>query len=155
LRRDKKRNPYKENTMKSILKFVAILGLLLAASTIPAAAQGKRMLVLKAPFGFTVENHTVPAGTYWITLQDRWLQIQTADGEAVASVLTLPASQTKEGNARVVFHQYHERYFLSEVWLASSQRGRQTLESREEQRSRKLESPQAVTVQLTTPKEGR
>ena len=142
--------------MKNTFKFVTILGLLLAASAIPATAQNKRMLTLKTPFSFAVENQTVPAGSYWITLQDGWLQIQTAEGKAVASVLTLPVSSRKaEGNARVVFHQYHNRYFLSEVWLAASERGRQTLETREERRSRKIEAPQAVVVQLTTPQEGR
>jgi hypothetical protein len=142
--------------MKSMLRFVVILALVVGFSETQAAAQNKRMLVLKAPFSFVVENQKVAAGTYWITLQDGWLQIQTADGKAVASVLTLPVSSQKpEGNARVVFHQYHDLYFLSEVWLAASQRGRQTLETREEQRSRKMEAPQAVVLQLTTFKEGR
>jgi hypothetical protein len=136
--------------MKNMLKFFVILILALAFSTTHAAAQTKRLLVLKTPFDFTVENRTVPAGTYCITLHDTWLQIQTADGKAVTSLLTLPvSSKTTEGAARVVFHRYHNRYFLSELWLASTQKGRQTLDSREEQRSRKLTSPQAVVVQLT------
>jgi len=142
--------------MKSIIKFFGTLTLLVLAFA-PAApqaqAQSKRLLVLKAPFAFTVENQKLPAGTYWITLREGWLQIQTAEGKAVTSVLTLPVSTAKaEGTARVIFHQYHDGYFLSEVWPASSERGRQTLESREEQRSRKQEAPQAVVVQLTAGK---
>lgn len=135
--------------MRTLLKFFATLTLLLAFTSQPAAAQSKKRLVLKAPFSFTVENHTLPAGTYWLTLRDGWVQIETREGRAVMSVLTLPvANPSAAGNPRVVFHRYHDRYFLSELWPASSQRGRQTLESREEQRSRKLAAPQGIVVEL-------
>jgi len=141
--------------MKSRVKFLAVLALALAfafAAPIPRseAQSHNRRLILRTSFPFTVENHEVPAGTYEITLQDGWLRIQTADGQAVASVLTLPVSgKPSEGDARAVFHRYHNRYFLSQVWLAAADRGRQTLESSDEQHSRKLEAPQAVVVQLT------
>ena len=143
--------------MKSLFKFFAVLTMALAFAAPHAAAQStKNRLVLKAPFSFTIENREVPAGTYWITLQDGWLQMQTADGQAVMSVLTLPTEgKSSEGKARAVFHRYHSRYFLSQVWLASSERGRQTLESHEERRSRKLEAPQAIVVQLSGKDAGR
>jgi hypothetical protein len=143
--------------MKSNLKFFAVLAFTLAFAAPHATAQtGKRRLVLTAPFHFAVENRELPAGTYWITLNDGWLQMQTADGQAVLSVLTLPVSgKSSEGSARVVFHRYHHRYFLSQVWLAASDRGRRTFVSRDERQSRKLEAPQAVVVQLSVQSDGR
>jgi hypothetical protein len=143
--------------MKSMFKFFAVLTLALAFTAPHAAAQSaKKRLVLKAPFSFIIENHEIPAGTYWITLQDGWLQMQTADGQAVTSVLTLPTEgRSNEDKARATFHRYGNRYFLSQVWLASSARGRQTLESDEEQRSRKLEAPQAIVLQLGGQDRGR
>jgi hypothetical protein len=138
--------------MKSTFKFFAVLTLALAFASPHAAAQtAKRRLVLTTQFSFAVETRELPAGTYWITLNDGWLQMQTADGRAVMSALTLPVSgKSNEGTARAVFHRYHLRYFLSEVWLADSDRGRQTLESHDERVSRRVEAPQAVVVQLRT-----
>jgi len=143
--------------MKSNLKFLAVLTFALAFAAPHAAAQTtKRRLILTTPFSFAVETRELPAGTYWITVNDGWLQMQTADGKAVMSVLTLPVSgKSNEGNARAVFHRYHHRHFLSQVWLTASDRGRQTLESREERSSRKFETPQAVVVQLSEQSEGR
>jgi hypothetical protein len=137
--------------MKSMLKFFGVVTLALAFAAPHASAQSsKKRVVLKAPFSFTIENQEIPAGIYWITLQDGWLKMQTADGQAVISVLTLPTEDNvREAKARAIFHRYHNRYFLSQVWLASSDRGRQTLESHEEQRSRKFEAPQAIVVQLS------
>lgn len=139
--------------MKSTFKFVAVLAMALAFSASHAAAQGKKMLILKAPFAFTVENQKLPAGTYKITVRDTWLLIQTAEGKGVAGVLTLAVSgKMAEGDGRVVFHRYHDSYYLSEVWLPSVESGRQALESREERQFRKLEAPQAVVVQLSPEK---
>jgi hypothetical protein len=139
--------------MKSLVKFSAVLALALAfafAAPKSEAQSHNRRLILQTSFPFTVENHEIPAGIYEITFQDGWLRMQTGDGQAVTSILTLPVSgKSNEGGARAVFHRYHNRYFLSQVWLAASDRGRQTLESGDEHRSRKLEAPQVVVVQLT------
>lgn len=142
--------------MKNSLKFFAALALLLTVTAANAPAQTQKRLILKTPFNFTIENREIPAGSYWITLKDGWMQLQTADGSAVTSVLTLPTEgKAGEGKARAVFHRYHNRYFLSQVWLASSTRGRQTLESHDEQRTRKHEAPLAVVVDLSAPADGR
>ena len=142
--------------MKYMFKFDAILSLLLVASAIPATAQNQRMLTLKTSFAFSVETHELPAGDYRIRLQDGWLQIQGADGKAAAFVLTFPSSaQGSEKPARAVFHRYGSRYFLSEVWLTASDRGRQTLEPRAEKNARKQELAKTVVLPLTTQTEGR
>ena len=142
--------------MKNSLKFLGALALLFTVAAPQVPAQTQRRLVLNTTFNFTIENREIPAGSYWITLKDGWMQLQTADGKAVTSVLTLPTEGKSDGaKARAIFHRYHNRYFLSQVWLASSARGRQTLESHDEQRARKHETPLAVVVDLKTQADGR
>jgi hypothetical protein len=135
--------------MRKTVKFLALLAMALTLGALPGAAQGKRSLILKAPFSFTVERQKMPAGTYRILVEHGWLQIRSADGRTGAMVLTLPVSgKTVEGSGQVVFSRYGERYFLGQVWLPELELGRQTLQSREEQELEKREKMEAVIVKL-------
>lgn len=135
--------------MKNAAKFLGLMGLALALAALPAAAQGKRTLILKAPFCFTVEQQKMPAGMYQILVEHGWLQIRSADSKNVAVVLTLPVSgKTPEGVGQVVFNHYGDRYFLSQVWLPGMVAGRQTLESREEKELEKQKKLEAVAINL-------
>ncbi len=134
--------------MKS-LKFMALVGLALTFGAFPGAAQGKKSVILNAPFSFTVEHQKMPAGTYRILVEHGWLQIRSADGKTAAMVLTLPvAGKTVEGSGQVVFNRYADRYFLGQVWLPELETGRQTLESREEKELEKRAKLEAVFVKL-------
>lgn len=94
------------------------------------AAQGKKSVILKAPFSFMVEQQKMPAGAYQILVE---LEIRATDGSKTAIVLTLPVSgKTPEGASQVVFNHCGDRYFLAQVWLPEMETRRQTLESREE-----------------------
>lgn len=91
--------------MKNAFKFLGFLSLILTLAALPASAQGKKSLVLKAPFSFMVEQQRMPAGTYRILVEQGWLQIRSADSKAAAMVLTLPVSgKTPEGIGQVVFN---------------------------------------------------
>lgn len=135
--------------MKYTVKFLGLLALILTFSALPAAAQGKKSLILNAPFSFTVEQQTMPAGNYRILVEHGWLQIRSEDSKTAAMVLTLPVSgKSPEGIGQVVFHRYHNRYFLSQVWLPEMGAGRQTLDSSEEKELAKQEKLQAVVIKL-------
>ena len=135
--------------MKKAFSFMALLTLLLTFGAFPGAAQGKKMVILNAPFSFTVEQQTMPAGTYRILVEHGWLQIRSADGKTAAMVLTLPvAGKTVEGSGQVVFNRYGDRYFLGQVWLPELENGRQTLESRDEKEMEKQAKLEAVIVKL-------
>lgn len=135
--------------MKNAFKFLGFLGLILTLAALPTAAQGKKSLVLKAPFSFMVEQQRMPAGTYRILVEHGWLQIRSADSKAAAMVLTLPVSgKTPEGIGQVVFNHYRDRYFLSQVWLPEMEAGRQTLESHEEKELSKQVRPEVVMIRL-------
>jgi hypothetical protein len=130
-------------------RFIGLLGLILTFGALSGAAQGKKSVILKAPFSFNVEHQMMPAGTYRILVEHGWLQIRSADGKTAAMVLTLPVSgKTAEGNGQVVFNRYGDRYFLGQVWLPEMGLGRQTLESREEKELEKREKMVAVAVKL-------
>jgi hypothetical protein len=135
--------------MRKVLSFIGILGLLLTFGALSAAAQGKKSVILKAPFSFKVEHQMLPAGTYRILVEHGWLQIRSADGKTGAMVLTLPVSgKTSEGSGQVVFNRYGDRYFLAQVWLPEMDLGRQTLESSEEKEAVKQGKLMAVRVKL-------
>jgi len=135
--------------MKNATKFLGLTCLILTLAALPASAQGKRTLILKAPFCFTVEQQKMPAGTYQILVERGWLQIRSADSKTAAVVLTLPVSgKTPEGVGQVVFNHYGDRYFLGQVWLPGMEVGRQTLESREEKELEKQKKLEAVVIKL-------
>jgi hypothetical protein len=135
--------------MRKTLRSIARLGLLLSFAALSTPAQGKKAVILKAPFDFTLERETMPAGTYRILLEHGWLQIRSADGKTTSMVLTLPVSgKTVEGNGQVLFNRYGGQYFLEQVWLPEMETGRQTLESGAEREMSNRENKVAVVVKL-------
>lgn len=135
--------------MRKALSSIVLLALVLTFGALLGAAQGKKSVILKAQFGFMVEQKELPAGTYQILVDHGWLKISSIDGSKAAMVLTLPVSgKTPEGTGQVVFNRYGDHYFLSQVWLPEMETGRQTLESREERELEKREKLQAVILKL-------
>jgi len=81
-------------------------------------------------------NVTLPAGEYRVQKLDRnsaVVLIRCSDATASAMVVT-HAAQAKElqTESKLIFNQYGNRYFLSQVWTAGSIRGRQLLKSPQE-----------------------
>ena len=135
--------------MRIVRKLLVLAGLSMLVGVLPGAAQGKKSVILNAPFSFVVEQQTLPAGSYRIIVEHGWLQIRSVDRKAAAIVLTLPVSgKAPEGTGQVVFNRYGNRYFLSQVWVPDMPLGRQTLESREERETAKQEKLQAVILKL-------
>ena len=110
-----------------ISKTIAIFGLffMLAITSVNAQAQGR--VEVKIPFDFTAGKVTFKAGTYRIKrVTDTSLAIRSIDGKKQA-LLSAPlgiGSRDSKAGERVVFNQYGDQYFLSQVWL-SSDSGRQ------------------------------
>jgi hypothetical protein len=135
--------------MKKAVRFLGLLSLILTFGALSAAAQGKKMAILEAPFSFRVEQQTMPAGTYQIQVEHGWLKIQSRDGAKAALILTVPVSgKTPEGVGQIVFNRYGDHYFLDQVWLPDLTYGRQTLQTHEEKELQKQEKLEAVVVKL-------
>jgi len=50
--------------------------------------------------------------------------------------------------SHVVFHNYQGRYFLAEIWVSGQEKGRELLETREEQQVAKKQEMVAVNLPL-------
>ena len=110
-----------------ILRSVAIFGLFFMLAITSVQAQTPSRVEVKVPFDFTIGKVLFKAGTYsFRKVTDNTLAVRNIDGKTtklVAAPLSIESRDFKSG-ARLVFNQYGNQYFLSQVWL-SSDTGRQ------------------------------
>jgi hypothetical protein len=121
-----------------------LLAGLLALSSMAATqvAQAQETMVVNIPFAFTAGNVTLPAGEYRVQKMEQnsaVLLIHCWDARLATFVVTNPA-QAKElqSQSKLVFNRYDNRYFLSQVWKAGSNRGRQLSKSPKEKEMAQL-----------------
>ena len=140
--------------MENILRSVVLAGLVMVGSGAGVQAQqAERVVKFEAPFAFEVENNKLPAGEYTVLVQSGWLQIQEKDGKGAAHALTMPVvsrGQKTVAKSYVVFHNYQGRYFLAEIWASGQEKGRELLETREEQQLAKKQEMVAVNLPLSS-----
>ena len=140
--------------MKNILRSLVIAGVVMVGMSAGARAQqADRVVKFEAPFAFQVENNKLPAGEYTVLVQGGWLQIQAKDGKGAAHSLTIPVvsrGSKTVANSHVVFHNYQGRYFLAEIWTSGQEKGRELLETREEQQLAKRQEMTSVNLPLST-----
>lgn len=138
--------------MKNILGNAMLAALVMVGGAVGARAQqADRVVKFETPFAFEVENNKLPAGEYTVLVQSGWLQIQGKDGKGAAHALTIPVVSRDERTvvkSHVVFHNYQGRYFLAEIWTSGQEKGRELLETREEQQLAKRQEMAAVKLPL-------
>ena len=138
-----------------ILKTIAILGLffMLAMTSVSAQTTGK--VEVKIPFDFTAGKATFKAGTYSIKrVSNNSVAIRSLDGKTTKLIdapLAIGARDSKAGE-RLVFNQYGDQYFLSQVWVEADN-GRQLFTSGAEKKvaqeyklAHNNEKPQRVEI---------
>ena len=138
-----------------ILKTIAILGLffMLAMTSVSAQTTGK--VEVKIPFDFTAGKATFKAGTYSIKrVSNNSVAIRSLDGKTTKLIdapLAIGARDSKAGE-RLVFNQYGDQYFLSQVWVEADS-GRQLFTSGAEKKvaqeyklAHNNEKPQRVEI---------
>ena len=109
----------------------ATLCLLAGLTAVPAQAQTS--VRAKVPFNFVVSGKTLAAGDYTMTLNPHQVKIEDDRGLIVAMVLTNEISGHTVGQAgQLIFHCYKDRCFLSQVWSAARENGRQFFAPRAE-----------------------
>ena len=140
--------------MKNILRSLVMASLVMVGTSVGVQAQqAERVLKFEAPFAFEVENNRLPAGEYTVLVQAGWLQIQGKDGNGAAHALTMPVvsrGAKTVAKSHVVFHYYQGRYFLAQIWASGQEKGRELLETREEQQLAKRQEMAEVTVPLNS-----
>ena len=119
------------------LSTLTMLNLLLMLTAVTVSAQSERIGVINIPFNFIIGQKILPAGEYTIrpnriNSKTVWL-VQGSDTQAGAFFLTMPvwARETQE-KTRLVFHKYGDQYFLSQIWTAGDNSGRELSMPRKE-----------------------
>jgi hypothetical protein len=119
----------REDMKKQAFRFLTMFSLLLTLTAASVHAQSKRSTI-NIPFSFTVGHKTLPAGEYTVepNRQDShnvWL-IQSKIGHDSVLFTTSPVwtSETQE-KTRLVFNNYDGQYFLSQIWNAGDNSGRE------------------------------
>jgi hypothetical protein len=121
------------------VKFGLLAVIALISAGVPAKAQSLQYkLTVNIPFDFTVADKKLPAGKYSIGRAqvgqgDVVIEISSVAGEETLTRITIPVVQrdaVKDGV--LVFHQYGDEYFLSEIWPAGGHTGRALPRSRTE-----------------------
>jgi hypothetical protein len=109
---------------RNLWQIVGLLGALLtASSTYPQSKGGN--LVVNIPFSFRVANHTLPPGRYIVEhMGDHALRIFSARKQAVLVLTNRVERRSPVSSRKIVFHQYENAFFLSEVWDAPGSIGR-------------------------------
>jgi hypothetical protein len=123
---------------KILMSFVALSFLLMMGGA-TAYAQVTGEVVATVPFAFTVENTTLPAGTYVISspvASDASL-IEIHQENGVLSVLALtesvdPAQQASVPKTELVFDRIGDRDFLRQVWEEGNAQGDEILKSKQQ-----------------------
>jgi len=105
------------------MKTVNHIALLLAAAIGTTGLYAQNKVVANVPFDFTVKGQKMPAGKYEVTrdfAKPDTIQLSSLDEGRSVLLVTYRAMQTEPGTAapRMVFNQYGDRYFFSELWTS-------------------------------------
>jgi hypothetical protein len=105
------------------MKTMNHIALLLAAAIGTTGLYAQTKVEANIPFDFTVKGQKMPAGTYEVTrdlTRPDLVQISNVDGSRSVQVVTYKAMETEPGTAspRMVFTEYGNRYFFSELWTS-------------------------------------
>src|SRR5215510_14377360 len=124
-----------------VKKFLRLSFLVVIAAAGVVSAHGQSLsspVRANIPFDFTVADKKFSAGDYYISRAqtnsgDLVLRISSVTGNRGAFQLTsgLRTSSPKKSDT-LIFHQFGDQYFLSEVWPGGANSGRMFFESRDE-----------------------
>src|ERR1041384_7408166 len=124
----------KKELAKGLVMVLVVTVFALATAAVSAKPQAANKVVASIPFEFSVGYKTLPAGEYTVRViatAGDGLLIQNDDGTDSVFRLSEATQGKDKSHARLVFHRYGERYFLSEVWNGSDNVGRRLIKSGE------------------------
>jgi hypothetical protein len=123
---------------------------LIATATHAQRSSGPLVLRFRAPFPFTVNDTTFPAGEYEVRQPTQFmLSLRNVKNQASAMEQVEPASSKADGRAKTVFHRYGGAYFLAAIsdgsWQSSYDFARSNKE-KELARNSPTRQPEVVSV---------
>ena len=114
-------------------------------------ANAQSRIVASVPFDFEVANRYMERGEYTFTidLSRATVLVQGHGSDSAAFALSHSTQAGKiDQDAKLVFHRYGDRYFLSQVWSASMADGRELQQSRKERELLDTNSTKPAIVAL-------
>lgn len=123
---------------KQVMMALTMLSLIVTFAVRSANAQsGAHFMRIVIPFEFIIKGETHAPGVYTVKRvssdKPEMLLLSRTDGGSRAYILTNNVrAETRPSGSKLVFHQYGDRYFLSQVWEAGESEGRQLFKSRGE-----------------------
>ena len=141
--------------LKGLTMLMAIVALAFVSAVATANGQTGNKVIAQVPFEFIVGDKTLAAGEYSVRAVNSAgdaLIIRSADakGQAIRLSSTTEAEKNK-AYARLVFHRYGDRYFLSQVWSQGESTGHELLKGRQE---RSIERELARIASKSDPAQG-
>ena len=137
---------------KHALMAVTMLSLVMVAVTSVNAQSSSRFIKVTIPFDFAIRDKTLPAGEYIVrrasSVKPEALLITSVDGGSVYILTSDVRAMTAQSESKLVFRQYGDRYFLSQIWTAEDNLGRELLKSHRE-RAREREMARDTTKRQT------
>ena len=143
--------------MKRNNVYGALMILALALIVSVPMTQAQARVVANVPFGFSLEQKSMPAGTYEISSQSNKTlvvrNLDTKDARLVIASMHVEASQAAgTPHAKLVFCKYGDQYFLSQIWDGQSHTGIAFPESKREKEQRLAKSlgnqPEIVVIAM-------
>jgi len=108
--------------MKTNSTFALVtLGLAAILAPMHVAAQSGNAIV-NVPFNFSVGSQVLPAGEYLVSAERDVMRLNSVDGNSHMAAIGF-AVETPNGKIKasaLVFKQYGDRYFLSQIWSDSA-----------------------------------
>jgi hypothetical protein len=106
------------------------------------------------PFDFNAGSKLMPAGEYLIQERGYLTTFHgVGDGNANVILMTATGDRTTSREARLDFHQYGSRYFLTTIWDSQTQEGRRVPPTaREKELAKRGEVPAQTAVSLVSSK---
>lgn len=119
----------REEMKKRAFTILSVFSLLLALSAVSIQAQSKRSTI-NIPFSFTVGDKTLPAGEYIVEPNRKdsnslWLIQSVNENDSVLFSTGSVWTGRMQKNTRLVFNNYDDQYFLSQIWNAGDNSGRE------------------------------
>lgn len=118
-------------------RFAVIAGLValtFMAST--QVVQAQDHLVVTIPFDFMAGNSKMPAGDYTVKAATRTTSVLVISRVDANDSAFVPANTAVSANlqkeSKLIFNCYDGRYFLSQVWMEGSSRGKELMKSARE-----------------------
>lgn len=127
-----------------------LVTLSLSAALGPIGLMAQNPMHVTVPFDFTVGSKSFAAGVYTVHngVAPSVVAIKSADGRS--SIMTLTngvQARQAPGKGKLIFNRYGESYFLSQIWAAGNEVGRQLPRtSAEKELIAKATSPTPVTL---------